>query len=75
MLGYFGVSRKAQDANERVSCGGCEFSLEQTDGQLRCQRYPPVIIQTGSQWPNVHPDAWCGEGKKKREQVKTLSLR
>jgi len=63
----------ANQAPQTETCSNCRFSRlaalppNVPDG-LECHRKPPTIHgkYVMAYWPNVAPDAWCGEWQAKR---------
>ena len=48
------------------SCGECRFSAvvpaPKWAGLVECRRRPPLAgNRPVADWPQVHPDGWCGE--------------
>lgn len=48
------------------SCASCRFAVPSVNAKWegpQCHRRQPVQTQPriGAEWPNVHPDWWCGE--------------
>ncbi len=49
----------------RLNCIDCKFYCSKFNFIGECRRHPPILIvheeQLKSEWPEVHPEEWCGE--------------
>lgn len=46
---------------DETKCSACVFSAQKGPASWRCYRNPPVPGGSGSGFPTVMPDNWCGE--------------
>ena len=46
----------------RSGCKGCRFSqLWHDNVAYACHRFPPQLTRSGTWWPMVTAEEWCGE--------------
>lgn len=49
------------EKTDETKCSACVFSVQKGPASWRCYRNPPVPGGSGSGFPTVMPDNWCGE--------------